>query len=62
MTCYVYIESERWRDDKGYTHILYTVGFYMPDGKWEPESDHSDRAEAAKRVHYLNGGKGGGTA
>ena len=35
---------------------LYTVGYYAPDGTWEPESDHSDREEAAKRVHWLNGG------
>ena len=26
-----------------------------PDGKWEPESDHDDREEAAKRVAWLNG-------
>lgn len=36
---------------------LWTVGFYTPDGKWEPESDHSSDAEAAARVHYLNGGQ-----
>ena len=35
---------------------LYTVGFYTPDGKWIPESDHNDKEDAAKRVHYLNGG------
>lgn len=34
----------------------FTVGFYKPDGTWEPESDHSTAEEAAKRVHYLNGG------
>ena len=34
-----------------------TVGFFNPDGEWEPESDHADKEEAAKRVHYLNGGK-----
>jgi hypothetical protein len=45
---YVYIESEPG---------LYTVGFYRPDGTWEPESDHDSRAEAAKKVNYLNGGK-----
>ncbi len=45
---YVYIESE-----KG----LYTVGFYSPDGKWHPESDHNSRDQASKRVHFLNGGK-----
>lgn len=36
---------------------LWTVGFYSPDGKWHPESDHTSVAEAAARVHYLNGGK-----
>ena len=35
---------------------LWTVGFYKPDGKWEPESDHGTSEEAAARVHYLNGG------
>lgn len=45
---WVYIESER---------NLYTVGFYAPDGEWMSESDHPTSEEAAKRVHYLNGGK-----
>jgi len=45
---YVYIESE---------HNLWTVGFYSPDGEWHPDSDHETRESAAKRVHYLNGGK-----
>lgn len=45
---YVYIQSEP---------ELWTVGHYDPQGNWEPESDHNDREEAAKRVHYLNGGK-----
>jgi hypothetical protein len=44
---YVYIQSEP---------SLWTVGFYKPDGKWEPESDHSTTAEAAARASYLNGG------
>lgn len=43
---YVYLRSERQ---------LWTVGFYAPDGEWHPESDHSDREEAAKRVAWLNG-------
>jgi len=30
---YVYIRSEPQ---------LWTVGFYKPDGKWEPESDHDN--------------------
>ncbi len=37
---------------------LWTVGFYKPDGKFEPEGDYDSRAEAAQRVHYLNGGQG----
>ena len=45
---YVYIKSEP---------TLWTVGFYKPDDEWEPESDHSSSEEAAKRAHYLNGGK-----
>jgi hypothetical protein len=45
---YVYIRSEKY---------LYTVGFYDPKGKWIPESDHDTEESAAKRVHYLNGGK-----
>ena len=44
---WVYIESERG---------LYTVGFYDHNGGWHPESDHNSKEEAAKRVHYLNGG------
>lgn len=57
---YVYIQSERAgqkiSEGNYLEHNLYTVGFYTPDGKWEPESDHSTREEAAKRVAYLNGG------
>lgn len=44
---YVYIQSEPQ---------LWTVGFYHPGGEWESESDHEFREDAAKRVHYLNGG------
>jgi len=43
---YVYISSEPGS---------WTVGFYKPDGKWEPESKHTDQEEAAKRVAWLNG-------
>ena len=46
-SCWVYKKTEE---------SLWTVGFYNPDGKFEPESDHDNREEAAKRVHYLNGG------
>ena len=49
---YVYIQTEAntWGN-------LYTVGFYDPDGKFVPDSDHEDREEAAKRVRFLNGGQ-----
>jgi hypothetical protein len=57
MTGYVYIQSETAQETR--TYPLYTVGFYRPDGKWEPESDHggaNGKREAARRVAYLNGG------
>lgn len=34
---------------------LWTVGYYTPDGKWEPESDHTSAADAAHRTAWLNG-------
>ena len=43
---YVYIRSEP---------RLWTAGFYRPDGKWEPDSDHGSQDEAARRVSTLNG-------
>ncbi len=46
---YVYIKSETF---------LWTVGFYTPDGKWNPDGDFDTKEKAAERVHYLNGGKG----
>ena len=48
---YIYIESEPG---------LWTVGHYSPTGEFIPESDHPSSARAAERVHYLNGGCGGG--
>ena len=47
---YIYIKTEP---------NLYTVGFYTPDGRWEPESDYNEKEEAAKRVAWLNGSRGG---
>jgi len=49
---YVYILSEH--NSHG---SLWTVGFYVPNGKWIPESDHESKEKAADRVHYLNGGE-----
>lgn len=46
--CWVYIRSEPG---------LWTVGFYKPDGEWEPESDHGSTDAAAARVNYLNGSR-----
>ena len=46
MASYVYIKSEPQ---------LWTVGFYDPSGKWQSESDHDSKEEAANRVAYLNG-------
>lgn len=48
MSIWVYIQSEP---------DLLTVGFYSPDGKWHSDSDHTDREAAARRCHYLNGGR-----
>lgn len=53
---YVYIMSETASETGSYS--LYTVGFYNPDGKWIPESDHdgeTGKEDAAKRVAWLNG-------
>ena len=50
MINYVYIQTEKDPD-------LWTVGFYKVDGGFYPESDHSDKDEAAKRVAWLNGCK-----
>jgi hypothetical protein len=35
---------------------LWTVGYYDPAGKFQPESDHDSAEKAAARCHYLNGG------
>jgi len=49
---YVY----RHTDTDQYGQWLWTVGFYKPNGEWVPESDHTSKDEAAKRVAWLNGG------
>jgi len=46
-TCWVYVQSEP---------NLWTVGHYGPGGKWNSESDHSSKEDAATRCHWLNGG------
>jgi hypothetical protein len=67
MNGYVYIHSEIagkliyedpvTGEKTRFERDLYTVGFYTPEGRFEPESDHSTRDEAASRVAYLNGGQ-----
>ncbi|MEV0766549.1 hypothetical protein [Nocardia sp. NPDC050435] len=47
---YVYIRQRSER--------LFTVGFYEPNGDWNPESDHGNREDAVARVNLLNGGCG----
>ena len=43
---YVYLQSEP---------TLWTVGYYDPSGKWQPQSDHGTEREARAEVAYLNG-------
>lgn len=45
---WVYIQTEA---------ELWTVGFYGPNEKFEPESDHGCPEEAAARVRWLNGAR-----
>ena len=53
----VYILSEK-AGHGGADNDLYTVGFYDPNGKFQPESDWNTKYKAAERVNYLNGGEG----
>ena len=58
---YIYIQTAEqgsWINPRGRLESwpdLWTVGFYHPDGSWEPESDHVTEEAAASRVSYLNG-------
>jgi len=54
---WVYIRDERPMGYKGPWDSAWTVGFFDPQGKWQPDSDHDAPEKAAARVHYLNGGK-----
>ncbi len=36
---------------------LWTVGFYSPDGKFNPSQDFANLSDAERHVHYLNGGR-----
>lgn len=62
---YVYIQSEkpgwfpspRQADSVYLSGSLWTVGFYSPDGKFIPESDHDKRESAAERTAWLNGSR-----
>lgn len=57
MGNYVYIQTQAAVD--GF-EAMWTVGFYKPDGQFEPSSDHHTEGEAIQRVHWLNGGAGAG--
>lgn len=46
MNNYVYLRSEP---------NLFTVGFYAPNGTWNPDTDYNTKEEAALRVAFLNG-------
>lgn len=35
---------------------IWTVGFYAPDKTWHTDSEYRTLADAAARVHWLNGG------
>jgi hypothetical protein len=35
---------------------FYTVGYFMPNGKWEGHRDFDSKDEAARYIHWLNGG------
>lgn len=38
------------------SHWLFTVGWTDPEGRWNSDSDHDSRENAAARCNYLNGG------
>ena len=48
---WVYVKSKNLGE-------AYVVGFYSQDGEWHEDSRFRTGAEAAERVHYLNGGLG----
>ena len=35
---------------------IWTVGYHNPQGEWEPHRDFSTQDDAARYVHWLNGG------
>ena len=53
---WVYVKTRETLEG-GYAKYLYTVGFYKPDGSWNPESNWDSADEARQQVNYLNGGK-----
>jgi len=36
--------------------LVWTVGYYAPDGEWIATIDYGSPEEAARMTHYLNGG------
>lgn len=51
---YVYKQTQKQDHD---AVAMWTVGYYAPNGSFQPEDDYFSRTEAAERVHYLNGGE-----
>jgi hypothetical protein len=49
---YVYIQNS---GDPNGSGASYSVGFYDPQGRWQPESEHGESEKAARRVAWLNG-------
>jgi hypothetical protein len=49
---YVYIQNS---GDPTGSAAAYAVGFYDPQGRWQPESEHDEREKAARRAAWLNG-------
>jgi hypothetical protein len=52
---YVYLPNSSESHDSA---ARFTVGFFDPNGLWQPESDHASAEAAADRAHYMNGGTG----
>lgn len=45
-----------YREWKENGETRFTVGYFMPDKTWVPDSTWDTRDKAAARVNYLNGG------
>lgn len=50
---FMWVYREADRADAG---SCWQVGYYDPDGQWHQDRSFEAREDAARRVHYLNGG------